>query len=324
MVYKKCANNNVLSEPFLTIVITTCTNRKRKPVSNGLHASSLATGDLLHLAEEWGRRLEMATELFPVVEVYGGRSFQEAKCVAQQVGADLFVVSAGLGLVSASNLIPSYGCTVLDGAADSIEPKVQGCFSIVEWWAHLKRVSPFAVDLSDAVRSAGDGLILAALSESYIQMLSQDLVALSDESLARLRIFTRAPLVRLPEKLHLCVMPYDDRLDGQESPVRGTRSDFAGRALRHFSNYILPGLEGGSLDRHSGAVLRAIESWSFPSTIERQRLTDGEILELLRQHWGAARGSTSVLLRVFRDQLNVACEQGRFAGLARQVRKEFP
>jgi hypothetical protein len=118
-------------------------------------------------------------------------------------------------------------------------------------------------------------------------------------------------------------MPYDDRLDGPASPIKGTRSDFAGRALRHFSDFILPGAEGGAPDHHSRAVRKAMEEWPFPSMVERRRLTDEEILSLLNEHWEAARGSTSALLRLFRDQLNVACEQGRFAALARQVRAEL-
>lgn len=307
----------------MTIVITTCTNRKRKPVSQGLHAASLAVGDLTDVADEWGRRLRQPDQLFPVMEVYGGRSFQEAKAVAERLEADVFVISAGLGLVDASEPIPSYACTVLDGAEDGIEPKVLGDFSSMEWWDHLKRVSPFARDLLEVVASAEGRLVLAALSDSYIRMLSEDLMALADERLARLRVFTRAPLDRIPVRLQPCVMPYDDRLDGPASPIKGTRSDFAGRALRHFSDYILPGAEGDTSDRHSQAVREAMEEWPFPSMVERQRLSDDEILALLHEHWEAARGSTSALLRVFRDQLNVACEQGRFAALARQVRAEL-
>ncbi len=307
----------------MTIVITTCTNRKRKPVTPGLHAASLAADDLAGVAEEWGRRLRQSAELFPVMEVYGGRSFQEAKAVAESLDADVFVISAGLGLVDASEAIPSYACTILDGAEDGIEPKVIGDFSSTEWWAHLKRVSPFTRDLLEVLASAESRLVLVALSDSYIRMLSGDFMALADECLAKLRVFTRAPLDRIPARLQPCVMPYDDRLDGSASPIRGTRSDFAGRALRHFSDFILPGAEGDTPDRHNCAVRKAMEEWPFPSMVERRRLTDDEILSLLYEHWEAARGSTSALLRVFRDQLNVACEQGRFATLARQVRAEL-
>src|SRR3546814_9801405 len=35
-------------------------------------------------------------------------------------------------------------------------------------------------------------------------------------------------------RLHPWLMPYDDRLDGCDSPLPGTRSDFASRAAHHF------------------------------------------------------------------------------------------
>ena len=257
------------------------------------------------------------------MDVYGGRSFQEAKAVAEKLGADVFVISAGLGLIDASKDIPSYACTVADGADDGIESRVLGDFSSSEWWSHLKRVSPFAQDLIAVAQRNDRKLILVALSDSYIRMLSEDLLTLTDDQLGMVRLFTRAPLGRIPARLRPCVMPYDDRLDGPESPIKGTRSDFAARALRHFSVHILPGTLEGGAERHRTDVRSAIADWSYPSVVERQRLTDDEILVLLKEHWEQARGSTSVLLRVFRDQLNVACEQGRFAALARRVRSEL-
>lgn len=306
----------------MTIVITTCTNRKRKPVTASLYAASLETGSLADVAEEWGGRLQQPAPRFPVMDVYAGRSFQEARTVAKRINAEMFVVSAGLGLVDASRDIPSYACTVADGVHDAIAPKVLGEFSSIEWWASLKRVSPFANDLISVAANGDHKLIVAALSDSYIRMLCADLLALADDDLAKLRLFTRAPIEQIPARLRPCVMPYDDRLDGPASPIKGTRSDFAGRALRHFADYILPGAEDELAEQHSYAVRNAMEGWPFPSMVERQRLTDDQILALLRQHWTATKGSTSVLLRVFRDQLNVACEQGRFASLARQVRAE--
>src|SRR3546814_11604409 len=49
------------------------------------------------------------------------------------------LVSAGLGLVEASTPIPAYGCTVLVGADDGIQSRVDGTFSIASWWRALSR-----------------------------------------------------------------------------------------------------------------------------------------------------------------------------------------
>ena len=306
----------------MTIVITNCTNRKRKPVTSGLNAASLAIGDLAAVAQEWAGRLRAPAPYFPVLDLYGGRSFQEAKASAAGLRANMFVISAGLGLIDATGEIPSYACTVASGAIDGIEPRVLGNFSSAEWWAHLNQISPFTSSLASVFSGINSELCLAAISDTYIRMLSPDLLALADNHLAKLRLFTRAPLEGIPERLRPYVMPYDDRLDGPESLVRGTRSDFAGRALRHFSDYVLPGTEDFSAQEHRKSVELAMAGWSFPVSVERGRLSDDQILGLLNKHWEETRGSTSVLLRLFRDTLKVACEQSRFATLARRVRME--
>lgn len=305
----------------MTLVITTCTNRKRKPVSDGLHASSLPQAGIADLASDWARSLIAATALFPASEIYGGRGFQEAVRAAELLEAKLMVVSAGLGLVFASERVPAYACTVLVDAEDSIGARVVGAFDLTSWWKVLTNASPFNRSLFDAA-SKQDGLICAALSDRYIEMIAGELTALPVNIRSRLRIFTRAPLERVAPELRSFVMPYDDRLDGPDSPIRGTRSDFAGRAVRHFAGIIEPGNEAASPSEHAAAVSAALTDWRLPSKINRVRHNDPTMLELIRKHWDAEQGSSSRLLRRFRDQLGIACEQGRFAGLARIVRGE--
>ena len=116
------------------------------------------------------------------------------------------------------------------------------------------------------------------------------------------------------------VMPYDDRLDGSQSKVRGTRSDFAGRALRHFADQILTVDDKRDAREHAAAVTSSICSWKYPERQERVRHDDPVLLGLITHHWEALGGSSSKLLPFFRHELNIACEQGRFAALVRQVR----
>jgi hypothetical protein len=305
----------------VNVVITTCTNRKRKPVLQSLCANLLPQGDLSSLAASWGVRLNGAEALYPAHEVYGGRAFREASRASDKINGKLLIVSAGLGLVESTRLIPSYACTVQEGVVDSISARIDSGFSRVDWWRALKQVSPYHVDLA-AQADQSVGLILAALSESYIELLAGDLLSLGDDHLSRLRLFTRTPASRLPEKLRAYVMPYDDRLDGPDSPIKGARSDFAPRALRHFVELIAPSKrEGASAKEHSDAVGRTLQAWRFPQEVERVRKDDSEIVRLLEAHWDDANGSTSRLLRLFRDELKISCEQGRFAVLARQVRE---
>jgi hypothetical protein len=305
----------------VTLVITTCTNRKRKPVSEALHMAALPPADFDGLARQWSQRLAAEPTRFPGEDIYGGRGFREAVTAAELLDARLLVVSAGLGLIDVSTAVPPYACTVLVDAPDSVRSRVTGAFSVERWWEALCKVSPFAVALHDAVEDA-HGPICAALSDAYIEMIAEDLLALPTSMLGRLRLFTRARLDRVPAALQPFVMPYDDRLDGPDSSNRGTRSDFAGRALRHFAELTRGEPQGRSAAEHAAEVSAALDGWRMLAKVDRIRYDDAALLDLIRAHWDAECGSSSRLLRRFRDDLGIACEQGRFAELARQVRNE--
>ncbi|MBP8232463.1 hypothetical protein [Rhizorhabdus sp.] len=273
------------------------------------------------VAEEWARRLASASDVYPASDLYGGRGFQEAILAADILDGDLLVASAGLGLVEAQAKIPAYACTILTDAKDSIVARMPRPFAATEWWGVLASVSPHHQGLAKIIRRS-TGLICAALSDSYLDMLSADLEALPQGAVDRLRIFTRASLDKVAAGLRPFVMPYDDRLDGPDSSVRGTRGDFAGRALRHFAEHIATKGDQRSAAEHAGAVLAALRGWEMPPRFDRHRLDDAAILDVIRSRWEAERGSSTRLLRHLRDERGVACEQGRFAALARQVRAE--
>lgn len=275
------------------------------------------------MADEWGRRLREPAAQFPVLQIYGGRSFQDSAWAARKLRASMAVASAGLGLIDAALAeIPAYNCTIVDGVPDSLSAKVTDGFSRKAWWQHLSRVSPFSINLQEMVARASGGLILAALPDGYLEMLSDELEALPRPDLAMLRVFTRASTARIAPGLRPYVMPYDDRLDGAGSPIKGTRSDFAARALRHFAGVIIATLSNASVENHATAVTAALSGLPYPQKIQRDRLDDNEIIKRIHEHWDAASGSTTRLLRIFRDQLNIGCEQGRFALLVRQARTE--
>ncbi len=302
----------------MTLVITTCTNRKRKPVPANLYMRSLPSSSLSDLAADWTSRLDAEIERFPAGEVYGGRGFREAAAAARALEGHFLIVSAGLGLIDATTKIPPYACTILVDAPDCVAARVIGGIAAPDWWTALSRISPFGVALHDAANDSS-GLIFAALSDAYIEMISGELLALPLPILSRLRLFTRAPLERVASQLRPFVMPYDDRLDGPDSPVPGTRSDFAGRALRHFATVFMADGDARSAAEHAASVAEKISKWRFPEAPNRIRHDDAFILALIRSHWDDVGGCS---LRRLRGEFNVACEQGRFRDLARIVRVE--
>jgi hypothetical protein len=210
---------------------------------------------------------------------------------------------------------------VVLGSADNVLARASDRITAPEWWRLVTELSPFGTN-TDALLGQFTGIVVIALSDSYLAMCGEDLVALSPDVRARLRIVTRAPLDRIPSSLRANVMPYDDRLDGPNSTLRGTRGDFAARAARHFSEAVVAKNPTATAQEHASEVCHLLSDWQFPAALERVRYTDEAILELLRAHWDRVGGRSSKLLRVLRDELNVACEQGRFVGLMNRLRDE--
>lgn len=281
--------------------------------------ASLPNANLDDLAGAWRQRLANEKIRQPATGVYGGRNFQEARSAADELGATLLIVSAGLGLIDAATAIPAYGCTIVVGAEDSVRSRVTDRFSLKAWWTAISKASVFSVDLARLVNQA-EGPILIALPETYLEMLAPDLTALFPSAQERIRIFTGAPIDRLTPALRPYRMPYDNRLDGPDSPRPGTLSDFASRALAHFVALGRGRSPQAALADDAEAVRSDLSSWRRPETFSRQRHDDKAMLELINRHWDDNGGSSSRLLRFFRDELDIACEQSRFAGLARQVR----
>jgi hypothetical protein len=300
------------------LVITTCTNRKRKPVPYHLQMRALSPAQMAGVAADWCGRLRKAVVLHPAAEIYGGRGFREAEAAASLLDARLMVVSAGLGLIDAARSVPPYASTILPGAPDGVPARVTGGFSASGWWAALSVGSPFSISLR---RAADDhaGLILAALSDAYIDMVSADLLSLPGAARSRLRLFTRASIERVPSGLRPYVMPYDDRLDGPDSRVQGTLGDFASRALHHFAKNIALAQDTRSASEHAAAVEGLLDGQRAPEKIRRVRYDDATMLDLIRSSWDDPEGRS---LRRFRDEFNVACEQGRFRALSSIVRAE--
>jgi len=165
-------------------------------------------------------------------------------------------------------------------------------------------------------------LVLLALPSLYLGMIKEELLELPEDVLGRFRFFGLGIGVRIDRRLESLVMPYDGRLEDPASLFRGTRSDFAPRALRHFAEVVLPEDPRGSAVQHRDAVTNALALWREPRALSRRRIGDEQVKELIRKYWTDVSGRSSRMLRLLRDELSVACEQGRFRALFRVVRQE--
>jgi len=306
------------------IVITSCTNRKKKAGTVLALEGADTAASLFELARVWSRQVQATcrSETQAAVELYAGRSITEAKRAAESISAPLYIVSAGHGLLHPDDRIPSYNVTATPATDNTLHQCLLRLGKVpADWWQALIHAVGAQRSLTELVARSPGAIVLLAVPSAYLGLLARELGDLSESSLAQLRIITSPHgASTLPARLQSAVMPYDERLEGLAT-FSGTRSDFPQRALRHF----VSALEGHSLPlelaRHR--VSEAMATLVKPVLPERQRKTDEEITALLRGNWARFNGSATALLRFLRDEALVACEQSRFRSLRQQVFAEL-
>jgi hypothetical protein len=306
------------------IVVTSCTNRKKKTGTVLALEKADRIESLAALAGSWQRQVRAVGEgeRHAAADLYAGRSITEAKRAAASLSAPLYIVSAGHGLLRSDERIPSYNVTV----SPTPDNGLQRCLvrlekSAADWWQALVQTFGTRRSLAELANDSSSALFLLAVPSTYLTLLAHDLDNLSNDAVARLRILTSPHgASKLPTRLQAAVMPYDERLEGLAA-YAGTRSDFPQRALRHFVSAL--GVQELPLELARQQVHEAMEALRKPALPQRQRKTDDEILALLRQNWDRFNGSATFLLRYLRDDALVSCEQSRFRSLREHVLEQL-
>lgn len=295
------------------IVAVNCTSKKTTQAGRSLCARDLGRGDLEHLAKEWRSRVEGAcAQQVPAHELYSGRAFELASKTAERAGADLYVLSAGMGFVKQDALMPPYNLSVAPDTDDCILLRARGePFTASQWWAALHEAQG-ARPLVNLLSQRPNAMLILAATRPYIEMVEEELASLTAAQISRLRIVgpTRANV--LPELLRPSVMPYDDRLNDASLGLQGTRFDFAARALTHFV-----GLVGGderiqSPQDHAKRVRLSLSKRQAPERLQRERIDAAALRRHVRALKKAGESKTSALVKLRRD-LGYACEQQRFS-----------
>lgn len=289
-------------------VLAPCASRKFIRPNSAATAIALPNASQTAVETAWTEVVSGLIAQTAASELYGGRAFGLAKEAAACASAELYVISAGLGLVHNRRAIPSYGVTVSDRGDQAIARRIVGRFDPAAWWAAVSR-SPYSERLEEVI-GRHRGLVLVALTTPYAAMIGSALAAQPAEALARIRLFGHGLRAVLPERLGRNVMPYDARLD---DAVPGTRTDFAQRALRHFCQHVA--IDGSlGADESILEVRRLLSSHVAPSIHKRTRLSDEEMVAVISGHLERTTGVGRVL-RLVRDSDELACEQARFSRL---------
>lgn len=304
----KTAVKVVRKRPPRIVLVVACSQRKREPVPFDLHLSSIDAA-LDERAVQWRRRLdEVAAVRHCAQELYTGDHWH-ATCAAYNLAqryssrAELWVISAGYGLITSSKLIKPYGATFASGSADSVwrgpmegdrQSRLQG------WWQAL----PHDAILPDLLK--GDGTIVIAAGALYLEALDSELsTALRND----------------PSGERISIVSAGSRGNGALLPVNGQFRATAGGTDAALNARMLALLAADASVHHfrrsaMTSVLMRLAS-HLPMTTRRvgKAVTNDEvarrIIAIRRRLPTASR--TQALREVRRA--GIACEQSRFASI---------
>jgi len=293
------------------IVVTNCSSIKTATATSALSARSLPKSSVAALLRAWRSRRDTVRRRVQAGDLYAGRSFRLVREATDDTSATLWVISAGMGLIPADRRIPAYRLTIAPGARDSVLARAPRSPSTQEWWRGIRDRRPGASPLRRLLLRHSSALIILCLTQPYLLMIADELVALDPVLLRRVRLVCARPTKPLSPEVNLCIMPYDSRIDDPSVRPRGTASDFAARALVHFLRLIRRDRRFVGAQEHARRVRLSLASRHFTRPQRRKPVNDRALLRIvagLRRRMSRPAG-----LRHLRSQMGYACESNRFA-----------
>ena len=181
--------------PAMTAVhfYTSCTQTKSAPASPSLSAKSLLASSVAERFDAWRERLDgWKGDRWTALDLYCGGHWSVMRNLVSgsQIGLPplrSYAISAGYGIISTAARIAPYAATFAVGHEDSISCArgKNAPFENAEWWHDLTSWKPKGVQGPRSIRgvfkSARDSVHLFALSPSYLDAISDDLLAGREE-----------------------------------------------------------------------------------------------------------------------------------------------
>ena len=262
---------------------------------------------------EWRRRLQAVdADRYPAHDLYVGehwRAVWDAYELTLKFSSrtELWVISAGYGLISAARRVKSYGATFSSGSFDSVWRGLEEGerrARLRDWWAGL----PHEATLAELL--GRDNVVLLTAGATYVDAVDADLC----EAARADRTRERFSLVSAGTHGDDTALPVDGRLRGA---LGGTDNGLNARVLT-----LLAATAYEHRFRHSkmAALLRNLAETSPPTDRRVGRLSSDQ--QIVRQideirHRDPTISRTRALT-VLRDA-GIACEQSRFAALWRRA-----
>jgi hypothetical protein len=290
-------------------VVVTCTRRKTRPISRSLHMRNVPGARLSTRFRHWTERLtNPAVQRVPALDLYAGEHWTIARrlCGEAEKPAkiDLWVCSAGYGLIPVDAPIAPYSATFVPGDPDSVPG------TAADWWETLADwEGPVggARSFVELVSSDPSARLILVLSAAYLRACHND-ICKAAEKLSDPRLLSILSAgTKHDRDLSDFLLPVDARLQ----PLLG--GTLQALNIRATEDLLTTGLD--SHDNMSASLQRLLAEQPPPRRYNRRRATDAELRSFIRDHLRSNPLATHTrLLRELRDA-DYASEQGRFAAL---------
>ena len=287
------------------VSITSCS--AEKTMAPKVVVKNTVFESLEEFSKFWSNKITTVSERLSARSQYTGRGFRHV--CSRTMSDPLFVVSAGLGLISADNKIPSYELTISPGSEGSIHNFLDCEFDATDWWEKLKLLNWGNLTFSDLAKNCD--FVLMSLSEPYLKMIINDIAHISN----KIVLFSGNNTVTRKIKSLGGQVPYTEKFDGPQCPIPGAKIDFAQRCHADFLDRLK---ELGTVEKVFASIKKDMNEWDVPVKHNNKPLSDEE-MRLLITEYKPQFSSIGAMLKFFRHDRKVACEEKRFASLYRSV-----
>jgi hypothetical protein len=304
----------MLTQPTL-FLITNCSATKRLAAGEALMLRKL-TGSVRQKFHYWSQAITKKKDLVPARNCYAGDSWKHAieSESAEKEKSRLWVVSAGMGLISADLPIPNYSATFVSNDLDSVacnhSEKVEWWNLLAEWRRRLTGIGCIA----DLAESNPKAVFIVAVSSNYLTVIQDDLLQTRKALVSPNNLLVISSGTRQMKALGESLLPVDARF---EHFLGGPRASLNARMLCHIvKKYKESVISAPMVSKYLCEIASKLAQ---PRTFARKQLSDEQIAEFIRQRAKLLpRPSASAVLRILRDE-GSACEQKRFSRIYKTI-----
>lgn len=307
----------------IVTVIVTCTKDKRYHVAEECRLRNVYGANVRDRLIEWESRTNRYwSQRVEVRDLYSGDHWATVKSFeSKYFGLDVWVCSAGFGLVRLDDHVVPYAATFSLAHPDSVAahlPNESRIYAASTWWKATsvrwkKHFSDRPRSIASLIEENPNRSMLVVASENYMRAIVDDLRAglsyFNDPSQLSIVSAGAKSIDGLDDNL----VPCDARL---QTVVGGARRSLNTRlAAKILKDSRVPPTVT-ALRKHYQKLLNAQPA--IPK-YERLQLSDAQVRAFIRRTLRTNSDlSHSPMLRILRDS-NMACEQKRFASLYREV-----